>query len=231
MTKPLVLACGALVAELRAVLTEQGLADAVEVRYLPANLHNRPEQIVPVLKVELAAAGCDDAGLSADGSDDDVSGDAGDVAATPHDGRTVLIGYADCGTGGMLDSWLSTLQTTMPNVVRLPGAHCYEFFSGAELFASMHDEAPGTFYLTDFLAKHFDALVWQGLGLDRHPQLRDTYFGNYTRVMLISQSTDPAVVDAGRTASQQLGLAFEHRHVGRVGLGDAVNVALTRKVA
>ncbi len=223
VTKPLVLACGALVAELRAVLTQHGLADAVEVRYLPANLHNRPEQIVPVLEVELAAAGRD----AADGSDADEHADH----APAGDDRTVLIGYADCGTGGMLDRWLSKLQLTMPNVVRLPGAHCYEFFSGAELFAAMHDEAPGTFYLTDFLARHFDALVWKGLGLDRHPQLRDAYFANYTRVMLISQSTDQAVIEAGRSAAAHLGLAFEHRHVGRDGLGDAVNVTLTRKVA
>lgn len=224
------LACGALVAELRAVLTEQGLADAVEVRYLPANLHNRPEQIVPVLEVELATAGRDAAHATAvDGAHDDAT--AGEGAAMQHDDRTVLIGYADCGTGGMLDRWLDRLRLTMPNVVRLPGAHCYEFFSGAELFAAMHDEAPGTFYLTDFLAKHFDALVWQGLGLDRHPQLRDAYFGNYTRVMLISQSTDEVVIDAGRSAAAHLGLAFEHRHVGRDGLGDAVNLTLTRKVA
>ena len=71
---------------------------------------------------------------------------------------------------------------------RLPGAHCYEVFAGTDRFAALHDEEPGTFFLTDFLARHFDALVWQGLGLDRHPELRDTYFGNYRRVVLLSQS-------------------------------------------
>ena len=210
------LACGALVAELRAVLTEQGLTDAAEVRYLPANLHNRPEQIVPALKVELANAV--------------ASATPGDDADDPAE-RIVIFGYADCGTGGLLDAWLAELQATMPNVVRLPGAHCYEFFAGSELFAALHDEAPGTFYLTDFLAKHFDALVWQGLGLDRHPQLRETYFGNYTRVVLLSQSLDETVVDAGREAAERLGLAFEHRHVGRGGLAQPVVVSLTRKAA
>ncbi len=193
--RPLIIACGALAAELRDVLSRSGLADIVEVRYLPANLHNRPEGIVPALKVHLDGRGT----------------------------RPTLVGYADCGTGGVLDAFL----IEYPDVQRLPGAHCYEFFSGAELFASMHDEEPGTFYLTDFLAKHFIALVWEGLGLDHHPNLRDTYFGNYKRVMLLSQSDDPAVVTAGREAAAQLGLKFEHRHVGRDGLANAIPVTFS----
>lgn len=191
--RPLIIACGALATELRDVLTHSGLADVVEVRYLPANLHNRPDGIVPALKSHLDARGL----------------------------RPTLVGYADCGTGGALDAFLEGY----PDVQRLPGAHCYEFFSGSELFAHFHDEEPGTFYLTDFLARHFTALVWEGLGLDRHPQLRDTYFGNYTRVMLLSQSDDAAVVRAGEQAAIQLGLRFEHRHVGRVGLANSIPVS------
>jgi hypothetical protein len=136
----------------------------------------------------------------------------------------VAIAYADCGTGGLLDAWL----TEMPGVRRLPGSHCYEFFAGGALFAELHDAAPGTFYLTDFLAKHFDALVWQGLGLDRHPQLRDTYFGNYSRVVLLSQTTDPQIRAAATDAALRLGLAFEHRHVGTANFDDAVNVIVRR---
>ena len=79
----------------------------------------------------------------------------------------VFVAYADCGTGGALDAFLAE----HPGIQRLPGAHCYEFFAGGDRFAALHDAEPGTFYLTDFLAKHFDALVWQGLGLDRHPAL------------------------------------------------------------
>lgn len=191
--RPLIIACGALATELREVLAHSGLVDVVEVRYLPANLHNRPEGIVPALKVHLDGRGM----------------------------RPTLVGYADCGTGGALDALLANY----PDVQRLSGAHCYEFFSGSELFAQLHDEEPGTFYLTDFLAKHFTALVWEGLGLDRHEQLRDTYFGNYTRVMLLSQSDDPAVVHAGEQAAIQLGLKFEHRHVGRVGLANSIPVS------
>jgi Protein of unknown function (DUF1638) len=189
---PLVLACGALAGELRAVLAANDLGASVEVRYLPANLHNRPDGIVPALRTELA----------------DV-----DTSA-----RRVLIAYADCGTGGLLDAMLDEL----PGVERLPGAHCYETFAGANRFAALHDEEPGTFYLTDFLARHFDALVWQALGLDRHPQLRDTYFANYRRLILLSQSDDAAVLAAGREAADRLALAFEHHHVGRGALNAAV---------
>jgi len=190
-----VLACGALASELRHVL---GGLD-VEVRYLPAHLHNRPERIVPALAPLL------------------------DEAAD----RPTFVAYADCGTGGALDRLLAA----HPGVERLPGAHCYEVFAGAEHFATLHDEDPGTFFLTDFLARHFDALVWVGLGLDRHPSLRDTYFAHYSRVVLLSQSEDVDVVVAGRAAADRLGLTFEHHHVGRDGLAPAVPVTLTERVA
>ena len=186
MGRPLVIACGALVSELRAALEANGIDDAVEVRYLPANLHNRPEAIEPAVRELL----------------DELDPDAS---------RTVLLGYADCGTGGLLDR----LIEQRPNVHRMPGAHCYEFFAGSRVFAELHDDEPGTFYLTDFLAKHFDALVWQGLGLDRHPELRDMYFGNYTRVLLLTQTAPhDDIVAAGQRAATQLGLRFEHLHVG-----------------
>ena len=197
MAPPLILACGALVTELRAVLAAGGLTNAVEVSYLPANLHNRPGQIVPSLRRLLAEV--------------DADGD-----------RRVLIGYADCGTGGELDALLAE----RPNLQRLPGSHCYEFFAGSDLFLALHEAELGTLYLTDFLAKHFDALVWQGLGLDRHPELSDVYFANYTRVLLLSQTEDPAVIAAARDAAQCLRLHFEHIHVGLQTFTDAVDVAV-----
>jgi hypothetical protein len=197
MTQPLVLACGALVSELRAVLAADGLTDRVEVRYLPANLHNRPAKIVPSLRELLNEL-------------------------DPRGTRDVLIGYADCGTGGHLDALLAE----RPNLRRLPGNHCYEFFAGTEVFEAIADAEVGTFFLTDFLAKHFDALVWQGLGLDRHPELRSAYFGNYTRLVLLSQHGDADVVTAAQTAAERLGLRFEHRHVGLAPFADAVDVSL-----
>jgi hypothetical protein len=201
MTGPLVIACGALASELRAVLGRDSLQDVVDVHYLPAQLHNRPERIVPAIEPVLTAA--------------------------ERAGRPMFVAYADCGTGGGLDR----LLTAHPGVARLPGAHCYEVFAGSDLFAELNDDEPGTFFLTDFLARHFDALVWQGLGLDRHPELRDTYFGNYRRVVLLSQSE--GVVERGRAAAVRLGLSFEHRHVGRDRLAEslAVPLAIGRRAA
>lgn len=142
------------------------------------------------------------------------------AAADPHD--RVFIVYADCGTGGLLDPVVERLGAT-----RLPGAHCYEFFAGADAFAAISAAELGTFYLTDFLARHFDALVVQGLGLDRHPELRDQYFAHYTRVVLLSQSDDPELLHLGHRAAERLGLAFVHRHVGLGPFSVAVTTALT----
>ncbi|MEI6495474.1 MAG: DUF1638 domain-containing protein [Actinomycetota bacterium] len=199
-TTPLVVACGALVAELRTVLAAAGLADAIDVQYLPANLHNRPEGIVAAVTEVLAAHG----------------------ALDHTSARPVLLGYADCGTGGGLDSFIAA----HPHITRLPGAHCYEFFAGGEAFAALHEAELGTFYLTDFLALHFEALVWQGLGLHQHPQLRDMYFGNYRRVVLLSQRDDAEVVAAGQRAAHMLGLEFHHHPTGHRYFADAVSVGL-----
>ena len=185
---PIVLACGALASDLRAVLEASGFDRHVDVEYLPANLHNRPDRIVPALRQRLVAAA---------------------VAKRP-----VFVAYADCGTGGALDA----LLREFPGVSRLPGAHCYELFAGSDAFAAMQAEELGTFYLTDFLAKHFDALVWRGLGLDLHPELRDTYFAGYRRVVLLAQAPDPDVVERARAAATRLGLEFAHRPTGRDGL-------------
>ena len=188
MRRPLVLACGALAGDLRAVLAAGGLDAHVDVEYLPANLHNRPDTIATALRPRLRAA---------------IDG-----------GRPVFVAYADCGTAGGLDS----LLREFPGVQRLPGAHCYEVFAGSERFEAMHHEELGTFFLTDFLAKHFDALVWCGLGLDRHPELRDTYFANYRRVVLLSQDPGPDLVARARAAAVRLGLPFVHYPTGRDGL-------------
>ena len=202
MAKPLLIACGALASDLRAVLAQLGLTDAVEIRYLPAPHHSRPERIVPAIREQLAA-------------DDDGE-------------RPLVFGYGDCGTGGHLDLLLDEIGE---RGARLPGDHCYEFMAGSEVFAALHEAEPGTFYLTDFLAKHFDALVWGSLGLDRHPELRDAYFGNYRRVVLLSQSDDPTVTAAGLKAADMLGLEFEHVHVGHDGFAEAVSVSVQRRVA
>jgi hypothetical protein len=121
----------------------------------------------------------------------------------------VFVAYADCGTGGLLDPVIAE-----EGVERLAGAHCYEFYAGREAFEQMSAEEPGTFYLTDFLARNFDRLVIGALGLDRHPELRDAYFGNYRRLVYLAQTEDPRLVTAARRAARRLGLTFEHRHTG-----------------
>lgn len=121
----------------------------------------------------------------------------------------VFVAYADCGTGGLLDR---ALEGT--GIERIPGAHCYEFYAGAAAFAELAEEELGTFYLTDFLARNWERLVWEALGLDRHPQLRDLYFGNYRRLVYLAQADDPAIDAAAQRAAVRLGLAYERRFTG-----------------
>lgn len=121
----------------------------------------------------------------------------------------IYVAYADCGTAGGIDQVIEE-----EGVERLPGAHCYQWFARTDRFASMSDEEPGTFYLTDFLAHHFDRLVTRPLKLDQHPELRDAYFGNYKRLVFLSQTKDDALLQAAIAAAEFLGLAFEHLHCG-----------------
>ena len=121
----------------------------------------------------------------------------------------VFVAYADCGTGGLLDEVCEE-----EGVERIPGAHCYEFFAGAEAFAALCEEEVGTLYLTDFLARHFERLMIHGLGIDRHPELESMYFGNYRRVVYLSQVEDAELLRMARAAADRLGLEFEHRHTG-----------------
>lgn len=121
----------------------------------------------------------------------------------------IYIAYAECGTRGEIDKIIAE-----EGIERLPGAHCYQFFAGEASFAQMSDDEPGTFYLTDFLVRHFDRLVMRSLGLDRHPELRDMYFGNYKRLIYLAQTTDEALVQAAKEAAKTLGLAYEHVHTG-----------------
>jgi hypothetical protein len=134
-----------------------------------------------------------------------------DAKLREHAGRytRVFVAYADCGTGGALDAVLEA-----HGVERLPGAHCYGFFAGNDAFEVMHEEEPATFYLTDFLARHFDALVVRGLKLDRHPELLPLVFGNYRRLVYLAQTDDAELLERARKAADYLGLAFERRDTG-----------------
>lgn len=168
-----------------------GSVPGVEVTCLAASLHNRPERIPDAVLRRLA-----------------------EVRHEHGDGVRVFVAYADCGTGGMLDAALAGT-----GVERLPGAHCYEAYAGSEAFAAMSDAEPGTFYLTDFLARQFDTLVWRGLKLDRHPQLVPQLFGNYARLVYLAQTDDPALDARAADAAARIGLAYERRWTGVGGLG------------
>ena len=176
----------------------------VDLTCLPADLHNRPERIPTAV--------------------------AGRLRARGGDYDRVFVAYADCGTGGLLDRMLAA---EFDGVERIPGAHCYEFFAGAAAFAALQDEEVGTFYLTDFLARNFERIVWRGLGLADHQELLEAYFGNYRRLVYLAQTEDAELVGRARTAANKLGLAFEHRFVGLGDLASAIRIAasVTRGLA
>ncbi|HEY2399452.1 MAG TPA: DUF1638 domain-containing protein [Steroidobacteraceae bacterium] len=170
----------------------------VEVQCLPPELHNRPERIVPAIREQLREKRANYA--------------------------TVFIAYADCGTGGMLDALLREAG----GLERLPGAHCYEFFAGSSVFNALQDAEPGTFYLTDFLLRHYDRLVTRGLGLDRHPELAQEYFRNYRKLVYLAQSPAPEAEQQARDIAGRMGLEFEFRLTGYGELGRRLT-ALARK--
>ena len=121
----------------------------------------------------------------------------------------VFVGYGDCGTGGRLDAVCTEL-----GVERLPGDHCYEFLTGSSAFAQLHAEELGTFFLTDYLVKHFDRLVVKAFWLDTHPELLPQVFANYRRLVYLAQTDDPELVERARAAAVRLGLDFELRRTG-----------------
>ena len=132
----------------------------------------------------------------------------------------ILVLYGDCGTGGELDRVLAE-----EGVERIEGPHCYAFYAGQEVFDALADAEPGTFYLTDFLARQFETLVIEGLGLDRHPELLPDYFGNYTRLLYLAQTNDTELTAKAEAAAARLGLRFERRLTGLGGLADFVSKA------
>jgi Protein of unknown function (DUF1638) len=123
--------------------------------------------------------------------------------------RSIFVAYGDCGTGGLLDVVLRE-----EGVERLPGAHCYEFFATASVFAALAEAEPGTFYLTDFLLRQFDRLVIRGLGLDRHPELFELYFGNYRKLVYLAQASDANSLAQAQAIAGRMGWTFEYRETG-----------------
>jgi len=191
----LIIACGALAHEITA-LKRANAWEQVDVRCLPADLHNRPERIPAAVR--------------------------GLIRASRGQYRSMFVAYADCGTGGLLDAVLAE-----EGVERIPGAHCYEFFATGPVFAALAEAEIGTFYLTDFLLRHFERLVIQGLGLDKHPELFPTYFGNYRKLMYLAQRPSADAIERARAIAVRMGLSFESRATGY----GTLETALTRAAA
>ncbi len=180
----LVIACGALAREIDDLKRLNGW-EHLHLSCLDAKLHHRPALIPARLREK--------------------------IRRNKPKFDKIYVGYADCGTRGEIDK---VLEEEGPGIERLPGVHCYQFFAGADRFAALADAEPGTFYLTDFLAEHFDRFVMEPLKLDQHPELFDAFFGNYRRVVYLSQLQDEALLAAAKDAAKRLDLEFEHVHCG-----------------
>lgn len=176
----LVIACGALAREIRALKRTQGW-EHLQLHCMDPLLHNQPQKIPQALRQQ--------------------------IQQNKDQFDRIFVAYADCGTAGAIDQVLAE-----EGIERLPGAHCYQFFAGSERFDALAQEEPGTFYLTDFLARHFDRLVIQALKIDRHPELKDRYFAHYQRLVYLSQSRDSTLLAKAEAAARQLGLRFEQQH-------------------
>ncbi len=121
----------------------------------------------------------------------------------------IFVVYADCGTGGQLQQTCDELGVKM-----IEGPHCYSFFEGNDRFAKIAEDEFTAFYLTDFLVRQFDAFIIKPMGLDRHPELMEMYFGNYEKLVYQAQTDDPALTEKAKVCADRLGLAFERRFTG-----------------
>lgn len=170
----------------------------LRIECLPARLHNTPLEIAPAVREKIHHLH----GL----------------------GHTRLfVAYGDCGTGGALDRVLEE-----EGIERLPGPHCYSFFAGEAAFEALHNAELGTFYLTDFLVRHFDRLIIRDMGIEKHPELLPMYFGNYKKLVYLAQTDDAALRDQAQQAARRLGLAYEYHATGYGGLHAALNTLATR---
>ncbi|MBD9372664.1 DUF1638 domain-containing protein [Rhizobium sp. ARZ01] len=177
-----VIACGAIAREIIAVCKANHL-DHIDLQCLPAIWHAYPGKIAPGVENAIAEARAEGVGR-------------------------IFVGYADCGTGGLLDALCER-----EGVERIAGPHCYSFFSGNEAFVKDDDDVT-SFFLTDFLARQFEAFVIEPLGLDRHPQLKPMYFGNYRKLVYLSQLEDEGLQQKAKEAADYLGLEYEYRFTG-----------------
>ncbi|WP_322988386.1 DUF1638 domain-containing protein [Hoeflea sp.] len=166
--------------------------DHVDLKCIDANYHHYPDRIAPA--VDLAIRKAREEGY-----------------------EHIFIGYADCGTGGELDKVCAA-----HGVERIAGPHCFSFYIGNQAFEQVGDDMMMTFFITDFLARHFEAFLIKPLGLDRFPELRETYFGHYERALYLAQTDDPELERLARALAERLELRYEKRMTGYGDLTDAL---------
>lgn len=194
----LVIACGMIAREVIAVKERLGL-DHLELTCLPAEFHYYPDRIAPAMDKAIEEA-------KAEGY------------------RSIFVGYADCGTGGLLDR-----VCEKHGVSRIAGPHCFAFYQGLDAFAKVAEDDMTSFYMTDFLCRQFDAFFMKPLGLDRHPELAQDFFGNYEKLIYLAQTDDPALEKVARDAAAMLGLSYERRLTGYGDLTGALAAAAGAK--
>jgi hypothetical protein len=178
----LLIACGALAREILNLKKANGW-DHMDLTCLPAKLHLYPEKITEAVTEAVA------------------------INRASYD--EIFVVYADCGTGGLLQTACDDMGVQM-----VAGPHCYSFFEGNKRFADVSESEFTAFYLTDFLVRQFEAFIIKPMGLHRHPELRDLYFGNYEKLVYQAQTDDPALTEKAKAAAETLGLAFERRFTG-----------------
>jgi hypothetical protein len=179
----LVIACGMIAREVLAVKERLAL-DHLELTCLPAEFHYYPDKIPPAMDKAISDA-------KSEGY------------------KHIFVGYADCGTGGMLDK-----VCEKHGVERMEGAHCFAFYQGNAAFEAGGDRDMLAFYMTDFLCRQFEAFFIKPLGLDRHPELAADYFGNYEKLVYLAQTNDPELDKVAENAAEMLGLTYERRFTG-----------------
>ncbi len=194
-TRLVIVGCGAIARELLALTA--GIP-GIRVEGVDARLHMRPERITEAVAAKIEK-----------------------VRERYGKDVRIFVGYADCGTAGVLDAYLAR-----EGIDRIAGEHCFEFYAGAAAYAASQEEEVGTFYLTDFLARQFESIIVAGLGLDCHPELLPLYFGNYRRLVYLAQTDDPELTIRARAAADHLGLAFERRLTGYGDLATSIKHAV-----
>jgi hypothetical protein len=182
-------------------VNEQLGFDHVDLKCLPAEYHHHPEKIAPEM-------------------------DKAIVKARNEGFEDIFVGYADCGTGGELDK-----VCERHGVKRIEGPHCFSFYLGNQAFADADGDYLTTFFITDFLARHFETFMKRPLGLDRHPELREMYFGNYTKALFLAQTEDEELKAKAQEAADFLGLEFEYKFTGYSDLQSALSIIGTHQEA